>query len=39
MYIKNPGQMTKMVAMIICGKIPSKMFSGTAEPNAMKLDM
>ena len=26
MYIKNPGHMTKMAAMPIYGKIPSKFF-------------
>ena len=31
--------MTKMATMPIQGKTPSKIFSGTAEPIAMKLDM
>ena len=39
MYINNPGHMTKMAAMPIQGKNPSKIFSRTAEPIAMKLDM
>ena len=38
-YINNPGHMTKMAAMSIYGKNPSKIFSGTAEPIAMNLDM
>ena len=37
--INNPGHKTKMAAMPIQDKIPSKIFSGTAEPIAMKLDM
>ena len=39
MYINNPGHMAKMAAMPIQGKNPSKIFSGTAEPIAVKLDM
>ena len=37
--INNPGHLTKMNAMPIQGKNPSKIFSGTAEPIAVKLDM
>ena len=40
MYVNNLGHMTKMAAMPIQGKNPSKIFfSGTAEPIAMGLDM
>ena len=39
MYVNNPGHMTKMAAMPIQGKKPSKIFSGTAKPIAMKIDM
>ena len=40
MYINNPGHVTKIAAMPIQDKNPSKIFfSGTAEPIAMKLDM
>ena len=38
MYIDNTGHMTKMAAVHIYGKNPSKLV-GTAEPTAMKLDM
>ena len=38
--IWGPGHMTKMAAMIIYGKNPSKIvFSGTAGPICMKLGM
>ena len=38
--INKPGHMTKMAAMPIYGKNPSKIFfAGTAEPIAMKIDM
>ena len=37
--INNPGYMTKMAAMPIYGKKPSKsFFTGTAEPIALKTD-
>ena len=39
MSINNPSHMTKMAAMPIQGKTPSKIFFRTAEPVAMKLDM
>ena len=40
MYINNPGHMTKMAAMPIYGKNPSKIFfSGTGGPISMKLGM
>ena len=40
MYINNPGHMTKMAAMSIYGKNPSKIFfSGTNGPISMKLGM
>ena len=40
MYINNPGHMTKMAAMPIYGKIPSKIFfSGTGGPISVKLGM
>ena len=40
MYMNNPGHMTKMAAMPIYGKNPSKIFfSGTGGPISMKLDM
>ena len=40
MYINNPGHMTKMAAMPIYGKNPSKtLFSGTTGPISMKLGM
>ena len=39
MYINNPGHMTKMAAMPIYGKNPSKIFSGTGWPISMKLGM
>ena len=40
MYIRNPGHMTKMAAMPIYGKIPSKVFfSRTDRPISMKLCM
>ena len=37
--IWGPGHMTKMAAMPIYGKNPSKFFSGTARPICMKLGM
>ena len=40
MFINNPGHMTKMVAMPIYGKNPSKFFfSGTTGLISTKLDM
>ena len=39
MFINNLGHMAKMSVMPMYGKIPSKIFSGTAEPIAMKFDM
>ena len=40
MFINNPGHLTKMAAMPIYGKTPSKFFfSGTTEPISMKLGM
>ena len=40
MNINNQGHMTKMAAMPLQGRIPSKIFfSGTAKPIAMKIDM
>ena len=39
MYIKNPGHMTKMAAMPIYGKNPSKIFSRTGGPISTKLGM
>ena len=40
MYINNPGHMTKMAAMSIYGKNPSKIFfSGTGGPISTKLGM
>ena len=40
MYINNPGHMTKMAAMPIYGKNPSKIFfSGTGGPISTKLGM
>ena len=40
MYINNPGHMTKMAAMPIYGKNPSKtLFSETTGPISMKLGM
>ena len=40
MIINKPGHMTKMAAMPIYGKNPSKIFfTGTAEPIEMKIDM
>ena len=40
MYINNPGHMTKMAAMPIYGKNPSKIFfSGTCGPISIKLGM
>ena len=38
-YINNPGHMTKMAAMPIYGKNPSKIFSGTTGPISTKLGM
>ena len=37
MYIRNPGHMTKMAAMPIYGKNPSKIFSRTGGPISTKL--
>ena len=39
MYINNPGHMTKMAAMPISGKNPSKILSGTGGPISKKLGM
>ena len=39
MYINNPGHMTKMAAMPIYGKNPSKIFSGSGGPISKKLGM
>ena len=39
MYIRNPGHMTKMAAMPIYGKNPSKIFSRTGGPISMILGM
>ena len=40
MFINNPGHMTKMAAMPIYGKYPSKIFSsGTCGPISTKLGM
>ena len=40
MFINNPGHMTKMAAMPIYGKNPSKIFfSGTGGPISMQLGM
>ena len=39
MYIRNPGHMTKMAAMPIYGKNPSKIFSRTGELISRKLGM
>ena len=39
MYIRNPGHMTKMAAMPIYGKKPSKVFSRTSGPISTKLGM
>ena len=40
MYINDPGRMTKMAAMPIYGKNPSKIFfSGTGGPISTKLGM
>ena len=40
MYINDPGHMTKMAAMSIYGKNPSKIFfSGTGGPLSTKLGM
>ena len=39
MYINNLGHMTKMAAMPIYGKIPSKIFSRTGGPISKKLGM
>ena len=40
MHIRNPGHMTKMAAMSIYGKNPSKIFfSRTGRPISMKLGM
>ena len=37
MFINNPGHMTKMAAMPIYHKNPSKLFSGTTELISTKL--
>ena len=39
MYIDNLGHMTRMAAMPIYGKNPSKIFSGTGGPISMKLGL
>ena len=40
MYINNPGHMTKLAAMSIYGKSPSKIFvSGAGGPISTKLGM
>ena len=39
MYISSPGHMTKMAAVPIYGKNPSKVFSGTCGPISTKLCM
>ena len=39
MCIRNPGHMTKMAAMPIYGKNPSKIFSRTGGPISTKLGM
>ena len=39
MYISNPGHITKMAAMPIYGKNPSKVFSGTDGLISIKLGM
>ena len=39
MYINNLGHMTKMAAMPIYNKNPSKIFSGTGGQISMKLGM
>ena len=39
MYINNPGHMTKVAAMPIYGKNPSKIFSGFGVPVSTKLGM
>ena len=40
MFINNPGHMTKMAAMTICGKNPSKFFfSRTTGPISTELGM
>ena len=39
MYINNPGHMTKMAAMSIYGKKPSKIFSRTNGLISTKLGM
>ena len=39
MYLNNPGHMTKMAAMPIYGKNPSKIFSRTGELISTKLGM
>ena len=39
MFINNQGYMTKMAAMPIYGKNPSKFFSGTTGLISMKLGM
>ena len=38
-YINNPGHMTKVAAMPIYGKNPSKIFSGTGGMISVKLGM
>ena len=39
MYLNNPGHITKVAAMPIYGKNPSKIFSGTGWPISTKLGM
>ena len=39
MYINNPGHMTKIAAMPIYGKNPSKICSETGGPISMKFGM
>ena len=39
MFINNSGHMTKMAATPICGKNPSKIFSGTTECISTKFGM
>ena len=38
-FMNGPGHMTKMAAMPIYGKNPSKIFSGTGGPISIKLGM
>ena len=39
MYINNPGHMTKMAAMPIYGRSPSKIFYRTGRPISTKLNL